>query len=204
MAEPRSSFDLSGGALCLDFVNTLGDRPRSEQERLGTLGDLLRFCVEAGTLSGAERRRLARAAARRPRPAAAFFRRALCARERLYRIFSARARGERSAGDDLRALNRELAAALRHLRLQSAGGGYGWAWDGAGGLASLLWPVSRSAAELLASAEAARVRECAADSCSWLFIDRCRTRRRWCDMKTCGNRAKARRHYQRKRRSVAG
>ncbi|TAL94280.1 MAG: hypothetical protein EPN73_18145 [Paraburkholderia sp.] len=36
--------------------------------------------------------------------------------------------------------------------------------------------------------------ECAA--CSWLFLDLSRSRsRRWCSMATCGNRAKAQRHY---------
>ena len=59
----------------------------------------------------------------------------------------------------------------------------------------------RSAADLLTSDEAARVRECAAESCSWLFVDRSRTRRRrWCDMKTCGNRNKAKLYYQRHRK----
>ena len=39
---------------------------------------------------------------------------------------------------------------------------------------------------------------CASDSCDWLFLDISRNQmRRWCDMKTCGNRDKARRHYER-------
>ena len=69
---------------------------------------------------------------------------------------------------------------------------------------AMLWPVLRSAAELLTSEEAARVRQCASETCSWLFVDRSRThRRRWCDMKTCGNRDKARRYYQRHREKTA-
>src|SRR5437867_266741 len=48
---------------------------------------------------------------------------------------------------------------------------------------------------LLAEAAArTRWRACAADTCEWLFLDRTKNRtRRWCDMKICGNRAKARR-----------
>jgi predicted RNA-binding Zn ribbon-like protein len=66
----------------------------------------------------------------------------------------------------------------------------------------MLWPVLQSAAELLTSDEIHQVRECNSDRCTWLFVDRSRThRRRWCDMKTCGNRAKARRHYQRTKKS---
>jgi predicted RNA-binding Zn ribbon-like protein len=63
-----------------------------------------------------------------------------------------------------------------------------------------LWPILRSAADLLTSPEVHAVKECGSDRCSWLFVDRSRThRRRWCDMKSCGNRAKARRHYQKTR-----
>ena len=39
---------------------------------------------------------------------------------------------------------------------------------------------------------------CANDTCRWIFYDTSRTgRRRWCDMATCGNRAKAARHRAR-------
>ncbi|HSO29574.1 MAG TPA: CGNR zinc finger domain-containing protein [Candidatus Sulfomarinibacteraceae bacterium] len=45
-----------------------------------------------------------------------------------------------------------------------------------------------------------RFRTCANDTCRWAFYDTSPTgRRRWCDMKTCGNRAKAARHRQRAR-----
>ena len=43
-----------------------------------------------------------------------------------------------------------------------------------------------------------RFRTCASDTCRWTFYDTSPTgRRRWCDMKTCGNRAKAARHRER-------
>ena len=43
-----------------------------------------------------------------------------------------------------------------------------------------------------------RIRVCASDTCQWLFYDASRTgRRRWCDMTTCGNRAKAARYRAR-------
>jgi predicted RNA-binding Zn ribbon-like protein len=45
-----------------------------------------------------------------------------------------------------------------------------------------------------------RIRICASDDCRWLFYDESRSgRRRWCDMATCGNRAKARRHRARQK-----
>ena len=48
-----------------------------------------------------------------------------------------------------------------------------------------------------------RVKVCASDTCQWIFYDGSRTsRRRWCDMATCGNRAKAARHRARERAAV--
>ena len=64
--------------------------------------------------------------------------------------------------------------------------------------------AAHSAAELLASPEIAHVKLCGEGRCDWLFLDESRNHsRRWCDMATCGNRAKARRHYQRVRGRTA-
>ena len=46
----------------------------------------------------------------------------------------------------------------------------------------------------------AGVRICGADDCLWIFLDTSKNRtRRWCDMKQCGNRMKARRFYERQK-----
>lgn len=45
-----------------------------------------------------------------------------------------------------------------------------------------------------------RLRPCANDECRLFLLDRSRANRaRWCSMAVCGNRAKARRHYERTR-----
>ena len=63
-------------------------------------------------------------------------------------------------------------------------------------LATLIEPVVRE----IASGRRDRLRICANDTCRWVFFDESRTgRRRWCDMSTCGNRAKAARHRARVR-----
>jgi predicted RNA-binding Zn ribbon-like protein len=68
----------------------------------------------------------------------------------------------------------------------------------------ILWTVARSAAELLTSDHLGAVRVCAGSGCGWLFLDLSRNRsRRWCAMSDCGNREKARRHYQRVRQARA-
>ena len=52
----------------------------------------------------------------------------------------------------------------------------------------------------LAAGHPERIRVCASETCGWVFYDESRAgRRRWCDMATCGNRAKAARHRARQR-----
>ena len=66
--------------------------------------------------------------------------------------------------------------------------------------AEALVPIAHAIVSELASGRPDRFRICANDRCAWTFFDASPTgRRRWCDMKTCGNRAKAARHRARVR-----
>jgi len=197
------TFDLLGGRLCLDFSNTVGGkRLREPVEKLRTWNDLVSWGRQAGALSDDLARRLDAEGQRRPGEAAAALRRAVDLREALFRIFRAAAEGAEPAAEDLELVNSALSRARSHERVIRAGGRYRLAFpEGEAGLDAVLWPVVRSAAELLTSDEVARVRICEAtrvDGCGWLFLDETRNgTRRWCSMKDCGNRAKARRHYRR-------
>ena len=63
-----------------------------------------------------------------------------------------------------------------------------------------LWVLAMSASDLLTSDAVDRVRECDNPECRWLFLDTSKNHtRRWCDMKLCGNRMKARRFKAHKR-----
>ena len=59
--------------------------------------------------------------------------------------------------------------------------------------------VALSALSILSDPrERGRIKTCPGIDCGWMFIDETKNRRRrWCLMETCGNRAKAARHYQR-------
>jgi predicted RNA-binding Zn ribbon-like protein len=47
------------------------------------------------------------------------------------------------------------------------------------------------------------MRICANEECRWVFRDYSpAARRKWCDMSTCGNRAKAARHRERQKHKV--
>jgi predicted RNA-binding Zn ribbon-like protein len=178
--------------LCLGYANTRYWRGRAEPvETLAALPDLLDWAERhAGT----------------PRDALApwheiaadtLLASALALRETLYRVFSAVADGADPAAADLAALNQALARAPRRDHLVRADTAHAWRIQPfEPGLASLLAPVLWSAGDLLARAGHHHVRRCANDECIWLFLDESKSgTRRWCDMSSCGNRAKARRHY---------
>ncbi len=128
------------------------------------------------------------------------FREAIELREALYRAFSAIAQDKPVAAIDLQPINNAALEAMQHRCLARSDGGYRWQWrwDEKHPLERVLWPIAQSAAELLTSDQLGILRFCEAPDCEWLFLDHSRNRsRRWCDMTSCGNRQKARRHYQR-------
>lgn len=203
--QSKYEFELTGGALCLDFANTLGDRPRSTEEHLGSYGDLVSFSRQAGSVPAESLDELGRLAEEHPRKASNTFKRAIEVRETLFEVFGRIANGEVPEAEEIQSLNSVLQESMGRLRLRVQGKTLDWDWDDSTlSLERPIWPIVRSAAELLTSDEVSSVRECASGTCSWLFIDRSRTkRRRWCDMSTCGNRAKARRHYERQKQTRA-
>ena len=199
--EKQPEFELTGGDICLDLANTLSDRPRCRTDRLPDYTALLQWCEQAGVLDPAEVKALAREAERRPEQARAAFRRVIEFRECVYRLFARLAADQAPADADLDELNRGLTRALPRLQVRRRSTGLEWQWSaGPRDLDRMLWPVMHAAAQLLTQEPKLRVGECDSATCSWLFVDRSRgRRRRWCEMKSCGNRAKARRHYARKK-----
>jgi len=174
--------------LALSFVNTRYWRGRAAPtETLNGAADLAAWCAaEAGIAA--------------PAPGADEFAAALALRESLARLFAAHARGDTPPAGDLDAVNAALALAPPRICLATAPGGLAWAapvpasWPSA--RAALLW----SAADLLTGPRRDRVRQCDNPECRYLFLDGSKAgTRRWCDMSSCGNRAKAHRHYQRRK-----
>ncbi len=199
------AFDFSGGHLGLDFANTVGGSRARPTERITSYQDLISWGRQAGVLNEREAQRLSQASRRRPASAARVLADAIRLREALFWTFSAAMDGHSPQPGDLEALNAALPSALMHLRLETGADGFAWVWAGdADALDRMLWPVVRSAVDLLTSPQRHRVRKCGGQNCDWLFIDNSRNHsRRWCDMKQCGNRAKARRYYERHRREDA-
>ena len=203
------AFELVAGQVALDFVNTVDWRldPSRRRELLTSFDELLTWARLAGLLDAAEVRALRAAAQRDAAGAERSLRRARRLREALFRLFEAARHGAGPAPRDLRLFNAYLHSALRKRRLEARGGAaWNWSWtrrtDDA--FDSVLWPIALAAADLLTSPGRRQIGECAGEGCGWLFLDTSRSgRRRWCTMEGCGNRAKARRFYERARDATA-
>ena len=200
--QSKFVFDLSGGNLALDFANTVSKRPTPEaKERLNQYRDLLSFGNQSGVFPPRAFERLFTMAAQAPELAERVLREAIRLREALFAIFSAVADKSTVPANALALLTLAAQNVASHGRLVHKGGRFQWEWIGMDShLDSVLWPIARTAADLLTSDDLACLRICDSEECDWLFLDKTKNqRRRWCDMKTCGNRVKARRYYERSR-----
>jgi predicted RNA-binding Zn ribbon-like protein len=193
-------FELIGGNVCLDFINTLDDRHIKPKELLETYSDLARFGEDAALLEPRQVDRLVKLSAAAPDRAHAALHRAKELREVIHDVFWALINKRPTPAEALATLNRDIQLAAEHLRLVPAGGHFVWRFDDLNDLDSLLWQIARSAADLLASEQLPFVRACSSKECEWFFLDTSKNHhRRWCDMKRCGNRAKVRRFYAKKK-----
>jgi predicted RNA-binding Zn ribbon-like protein len=202
-SEPVRKFQFVGGALCLDFCNTVGGkRGGIAREKLHSLSDFISWAEQAKLLKSNQARELTFSATRHSTQATELLFRATELREAIFRILLSAAEGEKPAEKDMARLNAELGAGLGRLTIGPSrdGKGFVWRWlEDNLKPEHLLGPIARSAAELLVQAElVAKVHQCQGDNCGWLFVDCSKNHsRRWCDMRDCGNRAKVRRHRKR-------
>jgi predicted RNA-binding Zn ribbon-like protein len=165
-------FAFVSGNVGLDYAGTVGHRTSDAVDLLGTPDDLARWLVAAGVID---------------EPVAVTgedLDLGVLLRESIYRLARA---GVPYADEDRLLLNGFAAVAPVRVRLGEDGRVHR-----SGDVASALATVARATIELLAGEHAHHIRECVADRCTRLFVDAsARQSRRWCDMKECGNRAKA-------------
>jgi predicted RNA-binding Zn ribbon-like protein len=196
-------FEFTGNNLSLDFCNTLNDRGSNARELLTGYDRLLLWGQEAHILTEEEAHRLDKEAKKHKREAETVLKQALELREAIFHLFLASTQGTSSEAADLETFNSALTRALSHNIMIPQEQGFSWSWlPKEDALDSMLWPAVRAAADLFTSEELEDVRVCASDTCGWLFMDSSKNHtRRWCDMKSCGNRAKARKHYSQKKQA---
>lgn len=203
--RPPRPFELSGGHPALDFVNSLDNRFASDGpvELLSDYVDLVRFAEQSQLLDAQRARLLAKSV--RPAAAARTLRTARELREALAAVLYGRLQGGVPAAADIRILERRFHESDRHRELHlDAVHVHGhamlqWQWGRSAMAADFpLWLVAHAASQLLLSNAVEQVRACGAETCRWLFLDTSKNQtRRWCNMRVCGNRAKAHRYQQR-------
>jgi predicted RNA-binding Zn ribbon-like protein len=180
-----------------DFLNTLELEDGALVDRFSSLDDAAGWLVDNGVV--ADRRwitHLGRTAEKR----AATLERLVTTRTALRDVAHAVAHGESPDPAALGEVNRALAA-RETVQLVAAGDGvrlghshHGDAVDDA--LTRIAEPIARE----IGFGREDRFRVCANDTCRWIFFDESRPgNRRWCNMATCGNQAKARRHRERQK-----
>ena len=200
--NPTAPFEYTGGHISLDFVDTVNGRIRDVNEELLTdYGRLLQWSGESGTLPKKIVEQLGRLAKQAPEKAESVLRNAIHLREAMYEIFLTVAQGRRISDEAIGILNKAIHQAAGHAEITRGSRGFTKQWiEPEKNLDAMLWPVAQGAGELLTSEDAQYIRECGAEDCGWVFLDKTKNhRRRWCEMKTCGNRAKAKRYYERQR-----
>lgn len=207
--QPGEFTHFVGERLWLDFVNS--DRSVRAGGRLTDALDsfdtYVRWLGAARVLDGDRATAMLRRAQQQPTAASA----ALHEARRLRNVL--RALAEHAASPDRHAqetaiseINRILGRSAGSRRVEpSSEGGFVRSFVTVGDVfAGLLVPVIESAADTLVADEQRRIRTCAAPRCGRVFYDASRNgKRRWCEMATCGNRAKAARHRQKLRRITA-
>jgi predicted RNA-binding Zn ribbon-like protein len=210
-------FELIAGNVALDFINTFDDRPSPKpKELLTNYNDLAAFGYDTGILTSAQLDYFLADVPRKPDEAQQAMRRAINLREALYAIFLAALNKQSAPPEAMDTLNANLHDAALHSQLiqretiqtGTAQPGvvqhdqsFEWRFDDmTSSYEAMLWPIARAAADLLASPEVTLVRSCSSPTCQWFFLDTSKNHhRRWCNMKVCGNRAKVRRFYAKKR-----
>jgi predicted RNA-binding Zn ribbon-like protein len=190
------AFELIAGHPALDFVNTLDWRfgGKSPEELLKSYGHLLEFAEQSKVLTAVQARRLERAGAASSGAQAL----ASCRefREALAEVFYAGLDARSPSAAARETLERYIQAARGRQKLNwRQSPRLEWEWPDSDRDARLpLWALAIGASELMTSETVDRLRACDNPECRWLFLDTSKNHtKRWCDMRLCGNRMKARR-----------
>ena len=194
--------DLVGGHVVLDLANTVTGRDANPVDWLDRYPRLLEWAALTGAFDEGVLAELRELSADEPRAAVQALAHTHELREAVHDVVAATVRGDRAPPSALSDLETYWKQAVAHARLTADG--LAVLSVESSGLDYVTHELALRAVALLPTLPRERTRVCAGPRCGWLFVDRSKGgRRRWCDMATCGNAAKARRHYERKRAASA-
>jgi predicted RNA-binding Zn ribbon-like protein len=191
-------FKLYAGHPALELVNTLDMRFSGQTvDLIPTYRDLLRLATQLELLTTEQARKLGRSVGENE--AERVLASTVELREALAAVLYGRIEGGKIPAAQIQVLEQQFRTAALHRRLLADDAHLEWSWSGVERQAEIpLWMLAQAASDLLVSSDAELVKDCGDPACRWLFLDVSKNHtRRWCDMKTCGNRMKARRHHAR-------
>jgi predicted RNA-binding Zn ribbon-like protein len=192
--------------LFVDFANTLAFDRGGPRDALPTIGALLAWLADHGVLTPRTKSTEAARLRNHPREVErrlADFRET---RDLVHDIAQRLSGGQLPSAAQVRAVNAVLRSGSHYHQLALADDEERYTYCQVGDqLENARAAIAGSMAHFLADHDPYRLRACANQGCRWLFIDRSPAgRRRWCDMRTCGNQAKVRRHRARARNTALG
>ena len=194
----RAPFAFIAERLWLDFVNT--DGGTHSADAVGDFDSLVAWLETAIALDAERAQTMRRRALQQPSGATAALMDARRVRSALRGLAERGAVAPQVRLETLAEINRVLgrSAGTRRVEVRNDGS-FARSFVPVGdAFAGLMIPIVESAADALILGELARVRRCADPRCARVFFDGTKNAaRRWCDMATCGNRAKAARHRAR-------
>ena len=196
----RRPFVFVGDRLWLDFVNTDDIELGVRRDALRDFGTMLEWLTAVGVLDPDRRQAITRRAEQQPAGATAALIDARRVRSALRALAEHGAVAADARTDAVAEINRVLgrSAGTRRLELSPDGAYTRNFVAGGDAFAALMMPIVDDGADSLIAGELNRVRCCSDPRCRRVFLDGTKNgRRRWCDMATCGNRAKAARHRAR-------
>ena len=195
--HPVDHDHVAGLGACLDFINTLelDGTEGAPDDHIPSLDDAIRWLAERSLAHEAALRTQAE-----PDPDA-WMARVRSVRGGLRELWDATVEGRSADAAAVGLVNDTLShVSPRELRPTVAGIAVGHRHDASDPLREALARLAEALADALADGDTSRFRICANDACRWVFEDTSRGgRRRWCDMQSCGNRAKVRRFRSRQR-----
>ncbi|WCL54533.1 CGNR zinc finger domain-containing protein [Gimibacter soli] len=193
--------DFIGGHPALDFANTITSWDQAPRDWIDTYSRLVDWAVMGGLVDTNRAAALRKAAANDRQQAEKALARAKDLRLALHSLFSALAENREPENDILLKVEAFWRRALASHTITCIDGRLVVvSASRAADLDEISDRLARHAVDLAGTFPAGRLRQCAGDRCGWLFVDHSKAgRRRWCDMATCGNNAKARRHQARQR-----
>jgi predicted RNA-binding Zn ribbon-like protein len=189
--------DLVGGDVVLDFVNTMTGRNGHPREWIAHYAGLVNWAAFVGLLTQQACERLTKRSLRFPSQAKSALLLARDLRELLFTVLTQVIAHRKASEDVLTRLHAHWYRSVGAHALQSVDGHLQPMLSSSSiALDSITDALAIRAVQLLLRLPTSRVHMCSGPNCAWLFIDSSKAgRRRWCDMATCGNDAKAKRFY---------